>query len=1151
MSAASGMHLLSLLVTLLLVAHAGVSWLVGWTAIRARSAKPLTALPTAHPHPSRPAPPPRGRGAPPGPPMRTPGPPQPGGMLPYPADDPMRRPNQPARRPGQLAATSGPAAPPGPGRPAVPPTDQTGLYLNILLGVAALLMVTAAIVFVTAASSVVIKAVSLWVVAVLFYATGLILCTLVAKLRPVGIALTAISLAIIPIAGIGLGGWELTSGSLAWFISSLAGVIAYVGAAVALRSQLVTWLSVAFAFSLTMSAAALTPAPVVWYFVVLILTTAPLTLLAVLLRKRLAKKFIRPQIILGDALAPLAVLGALFIQPFPSRLDWGILFAALGVHFLAGALLRRSAVRGVGARLSFALALLLVVNGLAIQELIGLTPFWSRPLTSAAAFLIGAVFVAELGLRGRTGAAANRRSMTASTVVLQLAGGLLLAIGIVFAFSREADGGSILALVIVVTAGVVAVAAGVFTALRADLMLPLGAALAVAAHLGTYSLQQVMLAGPEGARLADRVPGSVAASAAFAWTALLLIAFVGLNSAITSRWGRRLRLLRASMPVFLPAASVLLLANAPVAAHMVDSPLSGIIVVTVVPVLGLGAWWARNALLLVGTLPVALAFGFFIDDTWKALGLESKLASTVGFTCSAIIMATAIAGLSIVQIQLLRGGRRWRARYTIIATSILAGATLAGLLVLPFVYWSATADLPTYLASTALLPLPVVILVLGHWIASALAARQPSPIRGTELRLLPLSVAGAALFCMSSFGIIVNAHNSEALAGIAFIVLAGIAFAHAFMSRIPEAQLFGFFAFYFGLVSLTGLMVTGAALRFLLAAWGVWMAAYALYWVMSVTRDRRPGTRILFAGFSRWSLTPLVAAFIAMLWAFVTTFFVDADASALNSLTMLIAGVTLMMPAFMLVLMAQRIPHRLGRHITAEAATYLGALGGMIALSGIWQLRLVVPLHVLLAATIIWAIIYARSQPAASGAAARFVRVELRTVIPMALISITGVVAAFTADHAGYSLLFLIDHAALLVAGAVLVCGWALWWGLVGVSAGVVWFLRDLMWLALVIIAVFIIGVVIWQLLRKPKDRAPTSPPQGPPPPRPPQGFMPPPGPHRQPGPAGPPPPRRPAPQRPEPQRPAPPPGPGAGSPPPPRERKWQPPQHPPVNGPR
>lgn len=1062
-----------------------------------------------------------------------PGPPR----LPYPPHAGGGQPSQPATA----------------SAPVTPPVDRTGLYLNILLGVAALLMITAAIIFITVASSTVIKAVSLWFVAIAFYSAGLGVYSLVARLRPVGFALTAIGLAIIPIAGFGLGGWQLTSGTLAWFISSAAGVLANLGAAVVLRSQLVTWLSVAFTFSLTMSAIALTPAPVVWYFVVLILTTAPLALLAVLLRGRLAEKYIRPQIILGDVLAPLAVAGAIFIDPVPTRLEWGFLFAALGVHFLVGALLRRSPLRGVGSRFSFALAILLIISGLAHNEMISLHFSWDRPLTAVAALLIGAVFFTESALRSPAdrGSPARRPNSSelpaamatpaaqtaAAHIALMLAGGFLYATGIAVAEVPYTDPGETIATILVSAVGLLAAGAAVFAALRADALLPLGAGIAVAARVGAFLVYQIMHHGPEDAPLGDALPNGVATSAGFIWHVLLLIGLAWLSSTITSRRARHRQVLRAGLPLLMPAAALLLLIPAPMAAADIDSPVSALIVIATVAALGLCAWWARNALLVTGAVPVALAFGYVLGDIWKALGLGSSVASPIVTGGYLIILAAALAGLALAEVGLRRRGRTWRARYAVIAAGILAAFFGLGLAFM-IVTMSIEDNQAAYIAGPVLMFVTVGLFAAGHWASRRLSAAGPGPgLRFAELRLLPLSISAVAAFLASV--LIICLHSVEHVrlaAAVVLLLLFAVAFAHAFAARVPEVVLLGFLALYHGVRVLSGLGIAETALAHLLAAWLVWMLAYALYWCVSVAYDRRPGAQHLVAGFSRWSLAPLIAAFAAMLTAFISALLVDAEVPALHSLTMLIAGITLMMPAFMLVLLAQRFPHQLTRRITAEAATYIGAVGGMIALAGIWQLRPVVPLHVLLAAAIGWSIFYARSQPVRSGPGAQFVRVDLRTVIPMALITLTGTVAAFTADHIGYSLLFLIDQAALLIAGAVLLRAWALWWGLVGVSAGIVWFLRDLMWLALVIIAVFIIGVVIWQLLRKPKSPDPRGgrfqePPQNPPHPGPARGFGPPHVPPQQ-GPLPPAPPRAPGQV------------PGQTGQPPPRERTWQEPRH-------
>lgn len=65
-----------------------------------------------------------------------------------------------------------------------------------------------------------------------------------------------------------------------------------------------------------------------------------------------------------------------------------------------------------------------------------------------------------------------------------------------------------------------------------------------------------------------------------------------------------------------------------------------------------------------------------------------------------------------------------------------------------------------------------------------------------------------------------------------------------------------------------------------------------------------------------------------------------------------------------------------------------------------------------------------------------------------------------------YQLLFLIEHLALLVAGALLSVRWILWWGLTGASLAVIYFLKDYTYLRLGFLGLLLIGIVIWRLAK-------------------------------------------------------------------------------------
>ena len=76
----------------------------------------------------------------------------------------------------------------------------------------------------------------------------------------------------------------------------------------------------------------------------------------------------------------------------------------------------------------------------------------------------------------------------------------------------------------------------------------------------------------------------------------------------------------------------------------------------------------------------------------------------------------------------------------------------------------------------------------------------------------------------------------------------------------------------------------------------------------------------------------------------------------------------------------------------------------------------------------------------------------------------TGIYALM--DQPGYSLVFLIEHVLIVVAGAMLRQQWAMWWGIVATVIAILYFLRDFTFLALLFLGFLLILFVIWRLTK-------------------------------------------------------------------------------------
>lgn len=144
--------------------------------------------------------------------------------------------------------------------------------------------------------------------------------------------------------------------------------------------------------------------------------------------------------------------------------------------------------------------------------------------------------------------------------------------------------------------------------------------------------------------------------------------------------------------------------------------------------------------------------------------------------------------------------------------------------------------------------------------------------------------------------------------------------------------------------------------------------------------------------------------------------------------------------------------YRLKNARYAEIAAYVATFGLQRLVSIAWpELNVVFYAHW-------WAL---------SVAAAAYMR---RQFVPRAIIAMT-IITVITASYAlinggGYSLLFLIEHLALLVAGFVYSKSWAVWWGVIASSMAVLYFLRDIAFLAFAFLGILLIGIVIWRLSR-------------------------------------------------------------------------------------
>lgn len=183
--------------------------------------------------------------------------------------------------------------------------------MNVMLFVASLLFVAAGAAFVTTAMPDVIKLLGIWLLTAAFYAVGLSLQDS-DKFRPAGVAFAGTGLGLLPFAGIVL--YQLTdmSGTAVWALTSLTGVVMYYYAAIALQSQTVSYLTMAFVVSFAASLGDVVGLPMVWSFVSVIAASLTITILASMKPDVIPDVFSKPVEQSAQLVTPLTLLLSLF-----------------------------------------------------------------------------------------------------------------------------------------------------------------------------------------------------------------------------------------------------------------------------------------------------------------------------------------------------------------------------------------------------------------------------------------------------------------------------------------------------------------------------------------------------------------------------------------------------------------------------------------------------------------------------------------------------------------------------------------------------------------------------------------------------------------------------------------------------------------------
>ena len=236
-------------------------------------------------------------------------------------------------------------------RPEVPPKDHSARNLNVLLFVSSMLFVAAGAAFVSTAMPDGIKLLGIWALVAAFYAVGLFLQDS-EKLRPAGVAFAGTGLGLLPFAGVALYQLAHMPGEIVWLITSLVGVVAYFYAAITMKSQVVSYLTLAFVLSFAASLSNAVALPMVWSFVAIIAVSLLLNLVAYAFPEFMPEVFRKPTEVSEQSIVPLTAIGSLFFVDSLSLRSYELIVGASLAYYVVvwlqtNLLLYRHIVRGL------------------------------------------------------------------------------------------------------------------------------------------------------------------------------------------------------------------------------------------------------------------------------------------------------------------------------------------------------------------------------------------------------------------------------------------------------------------------------------------------------------------------------------------------------------------------------------------------------------------------------------------------------------------------------------------------------------------------------------------------------------------------------------------------------------------------------------
>ena len=238
--------------------------------------------------------------------------------------------------------------------------QQTIKNLNIMLYVGSFLIVAATALFVTLTMPAVARLTGIIIVTLGFYISGLVLHKTSVRLKSAAVAFVGTGLAIVPFIGFALTSLGGISSETSWLIASVLGVAAYAFAAIRLQNEFVSYATMAFVISLSLSIVPSLQLSTVWYFISVVGLSTIINLVYLLKPSLLPDIFAKPLQNTGLLITPITLAISVI---FPTVIDfrmYELLFGLATLHYLLIAIITKRPVYEMAVRILAQITLCIV-----------------------------------------------------------------------------------------------------------------------------------------------------------------------------------------------------------------------------------------------------------------------------------------------------------------------------------------------------------------------------------------------------------------------------------------------------------------------------------------------------------------------------------------------------------------------------------------------------------------------------------------------------------------------------------------------------------------------------------------------------------------------------------------------------------------------